>query len=110
MQEAKYKIGMEIDELPKKKKFLGGSNTIFYLRGWDALMKNKPNRWIVLETEKNGGKRGGSKSGRLYGLATNYNKRYGDAGFQFAVRNEQGFTYLFGRYENALLTTPTTDE
>jgi hypothetical protein len=36
MQEAKYKIGMEVENLPKKKKFLGGSNTIFYLRGWDA--------------------------------------------------------------------------
>ena len=82
----KLNIGETVENLPEKNGVFGtGMTTLLVKRGWDVLMENNPNRWVVLDQQDN------AKS-------KNYNTKYYTDGYQFAVRNVEGTVTFFGRY------------
>ena len=92
----KYNIGETMEHLPEKKgDFATGMTTLLVQRGWNILMENNPNRWVVLDQQTNSkSKRGGA----FWTRAKSYNKKYYVNGYQFAVRNVEGVVTFFGRY------------
>ena len=92
----KLNIGETVENLPEKNGVFGtGMATLLVRRGWDVLMENNPNRWVVLDQQDNKGK---TKGGAFWTRAKNYNTKYYTDGYQFAVRNVEGIVTFFGRY------------
>ena len=53
----KLNIGETVENLPEKNGVFGtGMTTLLVRRGWDVLMENNPNRWVVLDQQNNKGK------------------------------------------------------
>jgi len=92
----KYNIGETVENLPAKGGVFGtGMSTLLMRRGWDVLMENNPNRWVVLDQQTN---TKAKKGGAFWTRAKQYNTRYYTDGYQFAVRNVEGIVTFFGRY------------
>ena len=87
-----YKIGMTVDNLPEKNPFMG-KIPLMESRGWDNLMQSQPNRWVILDQTDN------RNGGGFWSRANDYNKKYANDGYKFAVRKLEGVTTFFGRYE-----------
>ena len=58
----KLNIGETVSELPEKKNaFATGVTPLLETRGWNFLMENNPNRWVVLDIQdKKKTKKGGA--------------------------------------------------
>ena len=92
----KLNIGETVENLPEKNGVFGtGMATLLVRRGWDVLMENNPNRWVVLDQQDNAKSK---KGGAFWTRAKNYNTKYYTNGYQFAVRNIEGTVTFFGRY------------
>ena len=86
-----YKIGMAVDSLPEKNTF-SGAVPLMEVRGWDKLMQSQPNRWVILDQTV------AKTGGGFWSRANDYNKKYANDGYKFAVRKLEGVTTFFGRF------------
>ena len=86
-----YKIGMTVDSLPEKNPF-AGMIPLMESRGWAKLMQSQPNRWVILDQSVS------KTGGGFWSRANDYNKKYANDGYKFAVRKLEGVTTFFGRF------------
>lgn len=104
----KYNIGETISQLPDKGNIFGaGMTPLLYKRGWDVLLENNPNRWVVLDIQDN---TKGKKGGAFWTRAKGYNEKYYMKGYQFAVRTVDGNTTFFGRYSPDMVMNKKDEE
>jgi|TARA_R100000482_G_C5078245_1_gene124717 hypothetical protein len=104
----KLNIGETVSELPEKQNaFATGITPLLETRGWNFLLENNPNRWVVLDIQD---KKKTKKGGAFWTRAKNYNKRYYSRGYQFAVRTVEGNTTFFGRYSPDMVMTKKDEE